>query len=164
MHTTPTTGNVFSMVRGVRHTSPKTPLKLVRAKHKLAVGSHVRMKKKASSMSFCQRRQRNLVFSSFSATPSLPLVPLLQAQEQTSPTNRSRRTPIAIRKGTDKHMHVVLRRRLDADWTPKQWPWEILHHHIRSYCTRGRRRQCQVISGANEFKVLRQSFEFDNIV
>ncbi|KAM1212610.1 hypothetical protein ACFX2G_004210 [Malus domestica] len=47
MHTTPTTGNVFSMVRGVRHTSPKTPLKLVRAKHKLAVGSHVRMKKKA---------------------------------------------------------------------------------------------------------------------
>ncbi|KAM1007574.1 hypothetical protein ACFX13_004195 [Malus domestica] len=76
MHTAPTAGNVFSMVRGVRHTSPKTQLKLVRAKHKLVVGSHVRMKRKALSMSFCQKRQRNLVLSSFSATPSLSLVPL----------------------------------------------------------------------------------------
>ncbi|KAM1124049.1 hypothetical protein ACFX14_005470 [Malus domestica] len=46
------------------------------------------MKRKASSVSFCQRRQRNQVLPSFSAAPSLSLAPLPQAHEQTFPTNR----------------------------------------------------------------------------
>ncbi|KAM1440010.1 hypothetical protein ACFX14_013337 [Malus domestica] len=106
------------------------------------MGSHVRMKRKAPSVSFHQRRQRNPVLPSFSATPSLPLVPLPQAHEQTSPTNRSTSTPtpIAIQKGTDKHMLIALRQRRDAETLTmggSEPPGQVLLHKRKTMTESG---------------------------
>ncbi|CAN6721624.1 unnamed protein product [Malus baccata var. baccata] len=160
VHPAHATGNAFSMVRGVRHTSPKTSLKSVRAKHKLAVGSQVRMKRKAPSMSFHQRRQRNPVLPSFSATPSLPLVPLPHAHEQTSPTNRSTSTPtpIAIQKGTDKHMLIALRQRLDAETLTMggpEPPGQVLLHK-RKTMTKSGHKWARRIQGCKPIFQVRQ--------
>ncbi|KAM0963634.1 hypothetical protein ACFX13_023030 [Malus domestica] len=83
-----------------------------------------------------------------------------QAQEQTSSTNKSTRTPIATRKGPDKHMLVALRRLLDAKIVSMGDPapsGQVLLHKRKMKMVSGRK-------GADEPKVLSQSFEFDNIV
>ncbi|KAM1172496.1 hypothetical protein ACFX2I_022596 [Malus domestica] len=93
---------------------------------------------------------------------SLPLQNMnpKKAQEQTSSTNKSTRTPIATRKGPDKHMLVALRRLLDAKIVSMGDPapsGQVLLHKRKMKMVSG----CK---GADESKVLSQSFEFDNIV
>ncbi|KAB2597132.1 zeaxanthin epoxidase [Pyrus ussuriensis x Pyrus communis] len=82
------------MVRGIRRTSPKTS-----PKTELVVVSRVRMKRKAPSVSFSQRRYQNPLILSFSATPSLLSIRSSQAQEPTSPTRMGARMPIALQRG-----------------------------------------------------------------